>query len=228
MLTDRVNFRRHRRNASLASMFGPAFAGLFLWGGLALAALPAHAQSSAPTAAATPDSKPPTASTKPLWTELSSDQQRALSPLAPHWNELHVAQKRKWIALSRNFDSMSAEDQAVLHSRMTEWAALTAQERTRARLNFAEVKRLAPKDEQQAKWEAYQALSEEEKRKLAARAGSRPPSAAAPVRPVPAQKLAPVPSGQNAPRIQLAPTPATTPAPAKAASAVDPKPVEAP
>ena len=148
---------------------------------------------SAPAGTAASASKAP-ASTRPLWTELTTDQQKSLAPLATHWNTLHPAQKRKWIALSHNFDGMSASEQETLHSRMTEWASLSAQDRTRARLNFAEVKRLAPEEERKAKWEAYQALSEEDKRKLAERAGTRPPSAAAPVRPVPAQKLAPVPS----------------------------------
>lgn len=149
-------------------------------------------------------------------------QQQSLQPLAVHWNTLHPAQKRKWIALSRNFETLSPAEQKVLHSRMTEWASLSAQDRTLARLNYAEVKRLAPEEERKAKWEAYQALSEEEKRKLAERAGNRPPSAAAPVRPAPAQKFAPVPSvatgSQYPPRIQLAP-PASSPAPAALAPA---------
>lgn len=186
--------------------------------------LPAQAQQTATKPAAATNGKTP-ASTRPLWTELTPAQQKSLAPLAAHWNVLHPAQKRKWIALSRNFDSMSPEDQQVLHSRMTEWAALSAQERTRARLNFATVKRLAPEDERKAKWEAYQALSDDERRKLAEQAGSRPPSAAAPVRPVPAQKFVPVPSAaashQYPPRIQLAPPaapagPASSPAPAAA------------
>ncbi|MBS0454552.1 MAG: DUF3106 domain-containing protein [Proteobacteria bacterium] len=183
------------------------------------AAKPANGAATVAPAATAP--KAPT-STRPLWTELTPAQQQSLAPLAAHWNGLHPAQKRKWIALSRNFDKMTPDDQEVLHSRMTEWAGLSAQERTSARLNFAEVKRLAPEDERKAKWEAYQALSEEDKRKLAEQASRRPPSAAAPVRPVPAQKFAPVPSAainnQYPPRIQLGPpaAPATpaTPAPA--------------
>ena len=52
---------------------------------------------------------------------------------------------------------MSGAEQAKLHSRMTEWAALSPQQRTQARLNFAETKQLSP-DDKKAKWEAYQAL----------------------------------------------------------------------
>ncbi len=173
---------------------------------------PASAASSA--AATSPKAVSPT---KPLWSELTAGQQMALRPLAPHWNALNAGQKRKWLALSRNFANMSADDQVTLHSRMIEWAALSNQQRTQARLNFAEVKRI-PADERKAKWEQYQALSEEEKRKLAERAPVKPRGAAIPVRPVSAQKLVPVPAiapgGQHTPRILLTPPPAPASAPA--------------
>lgn len=146
---------------------------------------------------------------KPLWRDLTARQQRALHPLASHWDSLSEPHKRKWLALSRNYAKMPAADQEILHSRMTEWAALTNQQRAQARLNFAEVKDV-PIDERKAKWEAYQALSEEEKGRLAARAAPRPHGAAPTIRPVPAQKLAPVPpvsaDGQHTARIQLAPS----------------------
>ncbi|WP_256228093.1 DUF3106 domain-containing protein [Variovorax sp. YR750] len=155
--------------------------------------------------------------TKPLWSELTAEQEQALKPLSAHWNTLNVGQKRKWLALSRNFGSMSAEEQSTLHSRMIEWAALSNQQRAQARLNFAEVKRIPP-DERKVKWEQYQALSEEEKRKLAERAPPKPRGAAIPVRPVSSQKLVPVPAvtpgGQHTPRILLAPPPAPTVTPA--------------
>jgi len=167
------------------------------------------------TAAASPK---PVPATKPLWSELTAEQQQALKPLTPHWNTLNAGQKRKWLALSRNFANMSPDDQTTLHSRMIEWAALSNQQRAQARLNFAEVKRVPP-DERKAKWEQYQALSEEEKRRLAERAPAKPRGAAIPVRPVSSQKLVPVPAvtppGQHTPRIVLAPSPAPMmPAPA--------------
>ncbi|MDM0041469.1 DUF3106 domain-containing protein [Variovorax sp. J22R193] len=222
-------------------------AGLLIAAIFCLQALPAAAQPGAATPPSTPASAPPTAKvtvSKPLWATLTAEQQAALKPLAPHWNSISEPHKRKWLALSRNYDSMKPEDQVTLHSRMTEWAGLSAQERALARLNFAEVKRL-PVDERKAKWEAYQALSEEERRKLAASASVRPASAALPIRPVPARKLAPVPAiptasakGEHTPRIQLAPpvapvapvaaapVPATTPVvtstPAPGAPAVAP------
>lgn len=163
------------------------------------------ASNASATAAAKTAAKSPA---KPLWRDLSAKQQQALLPLASHWDGLSEAHKRKWLAVSRNHAQLSAADKATLHSRMTEWAALSQQQRAQARFNFAEVKQV-PADERKAKWEAYQALSPEEKRRLAEGASPRPPGAAGSIRPVPAQKLAPVPpgaiKGQHSARIELTP-----------------------
>jgi hypothetical protein len=89
---------------------------------------------------------------------------------------------------------MPGGEQARLHSRMAEWAALSPQQRTLARLNFAEAQTVDA-DDKRAKWEAYQNLSPEEKRKLAAGAAAKPaaPPTAIAVQPVPQQKLAKIP-----------------------------------
>ena len=142
------------------------------------------------------------------WAQLTAAQQAALKPLETQWDGLSDAQKRKWLALSRNYANLSPEEQATLHARMTGWVVLSPRERAQARLNFAEVKRLAP-SERKTQWEAYQALSEEEKRQLAAKATARPHSAAVVLRPVPAQKLVQLPAasrGQHGARIELAPS----------------------
>ena len=147
----------------------------------------------------------------PTWRELSAGQQQALAPLAAQWATLNEAQKRKWIALSANFPRMSGEEQAKLHSRMTEWVSLSPQQRTIARLNYGRANTLSPADKK-AKWEAYQALSPEEKKKLAAKATApKPPTTAAAIRPVPREKLAHIPQRPRhnheakAPRIAAAP-----------------------
>ncbi|KQX87381.1 DUF3106 domain-containing protein [Variovorax sp. Root473] len=204
----------HRLQAGVVVWAGALAAATF---GLSLAgaqSLPDAAKSAAHTATArgTASAKA-VATTKPLWSDLTAEQQLALKPLATHWNTLNVGQKRKWLALSRNYTNMPADDQVTLHSRMIEWAALSNQQRAQARLTFAEVKRV-PADERRLKWEQYQALSEEEKRKLAEGAPPKPRGAALPVRPVSSQKLVPVPAvtppGQHTPRI----VPAATPTPA--------------
>ena len=83
-----------------------------------------------------------------------------------------------------------------MHSRMTDWVALSAQDRAQARLNFAQVRQLTPEDKK-AKWQAYQALSPEERERLAKDAAPKRTSVAAAVKPVPAHKLAAVPTSRN-------------------------------
>lgn len=141
----------------------------------------------------------PVPASKPLWQELTPAQQQALKPLGANWATISEPQKRKWLAMSKNFPQMSAAEQAKLHGRMTEWVALSQQQRTQARMNFAETKKL-PANEKAAQWQAYQALSPEEKQKLAAKAAPAPTGATAAVKPVPAQKLANVPTTRNRPR----------------------------
>ena len=206
-----------KSGAALGILFGAAMLWLGLFCAPCLATAQAQAQVQPPAAsAASPVAAARTAAskpngkqvTKPLWSELTPAQQQALAPLSAKWNTVSEAQKRKWLALSDNFPKMSGAEQATLHSRMTEWAALSPQQRTQARLNFAETKQLAP-DDKKAKWEAYQALTPDEKSRLAAGAAKPPPTAAA-VKPVAPDKLATVPKARprqesKIPRIAAAP-----------------------
>lgn len=168
---------------------------------------------SSPTAMAQPAGKAgpkhaATARAGLTWAELKPNEQDALRPLANSWNGLHPDQKDKWLAMSRDFASLTPEQRTTLQSRMTEWNALSARDRAQARLNFADTTRLSPSD-RKAQWEAYQALSAEEKHRLADTANTRPASAAMPVRPVAPRKLADVPApahkGSHGARIKLAP-----------------------
>ena len=89
-----------------------------------------------------------------------------------------------------------------MHSRMAEWTSLSKQQRDQARLNFAESNKLAPKQkaEKAATWEAYQALSLEEKQKLAAKAPPKPTGAAIAAKPTAPDQLATVPSTRLSPK----------------------------
>jgi hypothetical protein len=179
-------------------------------------ALPALAQtSSTPAASAKPvQSKPQTATAaKPDWSLLTPAQQQALQPLAKSWASMSNGQRRKWLEISLNYPSLSADDKAKMHSRMSEWAALSPRARAEARLNFASSQELSKQlssQEKQAKWEAYQSLSSEEKSKLA-KSGVRPPvGAALPARPVPEKKLANVaPTETAANKLKISSSPAT-------------------
>ena len=177
-------------------------------------------QSSAPSVGTAPAVRPVpapvrvaqagTAESKPGWNELTQPQKQALAPLAGSWATLSEAHKRKWLALADSYPTMPPGEQARVHTRMAEWAALSPQQRNQARMNFAETQRLPAADDRKAKWEAYQALPAEEKRKLAADGKPLAPPTAAAVKPVPQQKLARVPKAgkddsSRTPRIAVVP-----------------------
>ncbi len=144
------------------------------------------------------------APSSPQWRELTGQQQQSLGPLAGAWDSMGAGQKRKWIALAQNYPTMAPAEQQKLHGRMAEWAALKPKERDLARRNFAETKKISP-SERAATWEAYQALSPEEKKKLAERATTRKPvGAAVAIKPVPTSKLAQVPVTRHTPESERA------------------------
>jgi hypothetical protein len=194
-----------------------------------------HAQAPKPAVPASAIAKPPPVPAKPVvakptWAELTPMQQQALKPLASSWDTVSEAQKRKWLEISKNYPSLSPEEQAVMHSRMNEWVTLSPQQRAQARLNFAKTKELSRQltpEEKKAKWQTYQALSPEEKQKLAAKAPPKPTGAATAVKPVAPQKLASVPphpvkaaSKPGSKITPLQPATAATPAALPASGAV--------
>ena len=128
----------------------------------------------------------------PRWAELSASQQKALLPLENLWPTLEVNRKRKWLAIAHHFDELSESSQALAQERMREWAALSPIERTQARLNFAKMQQLTS-DEKLAKWEAYQALSDEDKQKIPGSRQTSPKGAAVSMKPVGADKLTSTP-----------------------------------
>ncbi len=132
-----------------------------------------------------------TASSAPLssaWLQLGATEKRALAPLATRWGELSQTQRSKWRAIAQQFDQLSAAEQAVMHERMSEWVALSPTQRNQARLNFNTVQNL-PKDEKKTKWDAYQSLSETQKRELSAGALSPSKTAAPSAKPANAERL---------------------------------------
>jgi Protein of unknown function (DUF3106) len=96
-------------------------------------------------------------------------EQAALKPLEREWTAISAPQKQKWLELSARFPKMTPAEQARVQERMSEWARLSPQQRGQARLNFQEAKKV-PTEDRQARWDAYQALSPEQKQQLATRA----------------------------------------------------------
>lgn len=135
---------------------------------------------------------PPSA--QPAWASLTPAQKQALAPLEREWGSLDAQRQSKWLVLAAGFPSMPADDRVRLHARMAEWARMTPAERSRARLQFQDARQV-PANERQAKWQAYQALSEDDRHALAQKAkpatkpATRPSLAAKPAAPAGKQNV---------------------------------------
>jgi Protein of unknown function (DUF3106) len=103
------------------------------------------------------------------WTSLTAAQKAALAPLQRDWPTIESSGRDKWLELAARFPSMSAAERQRVQERMAEWSRLSPTQRAQARLQFQEARQVSPID-RQAKWEAYQALPEEERRQLLDRA----------------------------------------------------------
>ena len=118
----------------------------------------------------------PSRAEPPAWESLTAAQKRALAPLARDWPSIDQSQREKWLEVAARFPTMPAEERLRLQDRMSDWTRLTPAERARARLQFQETRQL-PAEEKQARWQAYQALSDDQRKTLAQRA--RPPAKSA-------------------------------------------------
>jgi len=139
----------------------------------------------------------------PQWTSLTKMQQSALAPLGKAWDTLSEGQRRKWLAIAQSYKDLAPAEQEKMHSRMVEWAALSPKDRELARLNFAQTKSVN-KSDRAANWEAYQALSPEERQRLVESAKVKPVGAAVAVKPVSPDKLAAVPVTRHTPEQERA------------------------
>jgi hypothetical protein len=189
---------------------------------LALALLTGGAWAQQPAPAPGAPAEAP-AVVKPTWNELTPSQKQILGPLAPEWDTMDARRKQKWLDISARMATRSPEEQARLQERMREWVKLTPEERRLARENYARAGHLE-RSHRSAKWEQYQQLPEEEKRRLAEEARARRNAANVPprdlARPLPPVKkgpppcppgLMPNPAGPTPPCVT--PPPGSTPPP---------------
>ena len=130
---------------------------------LATSGAGAGAQPARPVAATAPDTS------GPAWPALNAQQRSVLAPLQRDWHTIDAARKAKWLEVAARFPSMPAEERQRVQERMAEWARMTPAERGRARLNFQESRQLT-REQKQQRWEAYQALPDDQRRALAERA----------------------------------------------------------
>lgn len=126
---------------------------------------PAAAQQRQKQAAATTAA----AAEGPSWKELTSSQRSALRPLEREWPRIDAPRKRKWLEIAARFPSMNPQERTRLQERMRDWVRLSPEERSRARINYRDAKDISPQ-ERRSSWEAYQALSEDERKRLARQA----------------------------------------------------------
>jgi hypothetical protein len=114
----------------------------------------------------------------PQWGELPARQRQVLAPLANDWNGLDARSKERWIDVAGRFHKMPPDEQQRATQRMGEWAHMTVAQRIQAREVFQETRGLS-KEEREARWKAYQALPDEQKRELAAKRAAAPASGTA-------------------------------------------------
>lgn len=122
---------------------------------------------------------------QPLWAELSTEQKRALAPLAGEWDNMDGFRRKKWLGIAQRYPSLSPDEQARMQRRMTDWAKLTPDERKRAREKYQSLQKATPekKEAVKLKWEEYKELPESEKNRLKAEAVGKPTPRPTPSKP---------------------------------------------
>ena len=121
-------------------------------------------------AAAQPGAKKATKAPGPAWAELTADQQMILAPLRDDWANLPAERRRAWIGIAKRYPGMSSKEQERVQRRMQRWAALTPEQRQRARENYRRIakQRAEKKNAKLAeRWAEYQALPPDERDRLA-------------------------------------------------------------
>jgi hypothetical protein len=169
----------------LAIVFSCAIAGLVAFA----ATYPRfYSTAAAPSSAAAPSGSsgtPADSNASPLaalssdspisWSHLTEAQHVALAPFATQWDSFSDERKKKWLRIASRFHRMSPDAQKHLHQRMEEWVRLTPDQRKVARENY-QVSKSVPLEKREKAWDAYQKLSEEQKKKLAASEHTRRPT----------------------------------------------------
>lgn len=102
------------------------------------------------------------------WSSLTPAQRTALAPLQRDWSRIDATRQQKWLEVANRFPQLPSDEQQRLQQRMVDWARLTPDQRGQARLNYRDARDIGA-EERQARWQAYQALPPEEKRRLAER-----------------------------------------------------------
>ncbi len=160
----------------------------------------------------------------PSWQHLSATQQHILAPLKADWREFDHDRKKKWLDIAARYPAMSAEQQKTLQQRMNEWAHLSPEKRRLARENFLSTGK-TPQQSRREAWEAYQKLPQAERERLKEEARHPKPHPGQVGKYLQGKQAAASHAPPVKPLVKPAPQPplqASTPIPAKPASAAVP------
>jgi hypothetical protein len=153
----------------------------------------------------------PATPAKPLWAELNPAQQQALAPLSAEWDKLDSSHKKKWLTIGNKFNTLKPDQQVRVQNRMRDWAKLSPEQRRVARESYSRAKKF-DSGEKTTKWQQYQQLPEDQKKKLAADAVAKKRVANLPPASQSKGKLTPPPKTSSRPRPeQIAVQPAANP-----------------
>jgi hypothetical protein len=108
----------------------------------------------------------------PAWSALSRQQQQVLAPLAPKWATMDDTSRGKWASVADRYHRLSPQEQQRIDNRLASWAKMDPIQRGEARARFQQAQGLSAQ-ERQRRWEAYQALPEQEREDLARQAQRR-------------------------------------------------------
>ncbi len=110
------------------------------------------------------------------WAALTVQQQTALAPLKRDWQSIDAGRQHKWLDVAARFTTLSPAEQERIQDRMGDWARMTPDQRSRARLNYQELRQLDA-GERQTRWQAYQSLPGERRNEFARQAKQPAPEA---------------------------------------------------
>ncbi len=112
---------------------------------------------------------------QPDWSQLTSEQQQILTPLASDWNAFDERIRKKWLLLAKRYPKMQPEEQQRLQTQMKDWAKLTPEQRAIARENYKKLAKQPPEKREvvKQKWQEHQLRKQ-------APSKSAPPAPAAP------------------------------------------------
>jgi hypothetical protein len=95
---------------------------------------------------------------QPNWSQLTSEQQQILAPLASDWNNFDDRRRKKWLLTAKRYPKMKPDEQQRLQTQMQDWVKLTPEQRRIARENYKKLAKQPPEKREavKQKWQERQ------------------------------------------------------------------------